>query len=199
MDYEQKYKVALERAKQFSKHPLQEDSANIVEYIFPELVESEDEKIRREILDVFKQLDEDTTICGRNYDYAKWIAWLEKQGETYTKKDIDDAYIEGMAFAKSELEKQVEQKPVIDIDIPFGAKDSELIEASYYIPEGFHAEIEGNNVVIKKGERKPAWNEKDENHLIHCVRLINNAENCSISEQENAINWLKSLKQRIGG
>lgn len=79
MDYEKKYNEALERAKQFSEHPLQEDSANIVEYIFPELAESEDERIRKEILNVFKQLGKDTTLCGRNYDYAKWIAWLEKQ------------------------------------------------------------------------------------------------------------------------
>ena len=49
--------------------------------IFPELAESEDEKIRKEILYVIHQLDDNTTICGRNYDYQKWISWLEKQGE----------------------------------------------------------------------------------------------------------------------
>lgn len=84
MDYKEKYNAALERARQFIEHPLQEDSANIVEYILPELAESEDERTRKEILNVFKQLDEGTTICGRNYDYAKWIAWLEKQGEQKT-------------------------------------------------------------------------------------------------------------------
>ena len=35
---------------------------------------------------------------------------LEKQEISYTKKDVDDAYVEGMAFAKYELEKQCEQK-----------------------------------------------------------------------------------------
>lgn len=30
----------------------------------------------------------------------------EKQSETFTKRDVDDAYVEGMAFAKNELEKQ---------------------------------------------------------------------------------------------
>lgn len=39
MNYEQRYKEALERARQFSEHPLCEDSSNIVEYIFPELKE----------------------------------------------------------------------------------------------------------------------------------------------------------------
>ena len=35
---------------------------------------------------------------------------LEEQGTSYTKRDVDDAYVEGMAFAKNELEKQGEQK-----------------------------------------------------------------------------------------
>lgn len=54
MDYERKYKLALERARQFIEHPLQEDSANIVEHIFPELEESEDERIRKTIIRFFK-------------------------------------------------------------------------------------------------------------------------------------------------
>ena len=44
--------------------------------------------------------------------------------------------------------KKIEQT----IEIPFGAKDSELQEVTYYIPNGYHAEINGNAVVIKKGE-----------------------------------------------
>ena len=40
------------------------------------------------------------------------------------------------------------------IEIPFGAKDSELIEATYYIPEGMEAVIEDNKVVIRKKECK---------------------------------------------
>ena len=51
---------------------------------------------------------------------------------------------------KKEL-KKIEQETV---EIPFGAKDSELQEATYHIPEGYHAEIEGNKVVIKRGEYK---------------------------------------------
>ena len=39
------------------------------------------------------------------------LAWLEKQGEFYTKRDVDDAYLEGMVCAKNELQKQGEQKP----------------------------------------------------------------------------------------
>ena len=45
---------------------------------------------------------------------------------------------------------EFEQEPTVEI--PFGAKDSELQEVTYYIPNGYHAEINGNAVVIKKGE-----------------------------------------------
>lgn len=34
------------------------------------------------------------------------LHWLEEQETSYTKRDVEDAYIEGMAFAKNELEKQ---------------------------------------------------------------------------------------------
>ena len=40
----------------------------------------------------------------------------------------------------------------IDFEMPFGAKDSELIGATYTIPEGFQAVIEGDKVIIKKDE-----------------------------------------------
>jgi hypothetical protein len=45
--------------------------------------------------------------------------------------------------------------------IPFGASDSELIEATYFIPQGYHAVIDGNRVIIKKGEG-PVSNDLEE-------------------------------------
>jgi len=47
MNYKKKYKEALEKARQFSERPLEEDSSNIVEYIFPELRKSDDERIKK--------------------------------------------------------------------------------------------------------------------------------------------------------
>ena len=48
----------------------------------------------------------------------------------------------------------------IDLEMPFGARDSELMGATYTIPEGFHAVIEGNKVIMKKSEKPSTWNEK---------------------------------------
>lgn len=44
---------------------------DLFEHIFPELAESEDERIRKEILDYIDK----ATGCQR------WITWLEKKGE----------------------------------------------------------------------------------------------------------------------
>ena len=81
MNYEKKYLEALERARQFSEHPLQDDSSSIVEYIFPELKESEDEKIRETLIRFHRST---TNIDGINGE--KIVAWLEKQGEHHTYK-----------------------------------------------------------------------------------------------------------------
>lgn len=83
MDYEKKYKEALERARQFSEHPLQEDSDSIVEYIFPELAESKDERIRKALIHLVNS-NKELSFGIDNYDGIKWsdiLAWLEKQGE----------------------------------------------------------------------------------------------------------------------
>ena len=100
MNYEKKYKDALEKARQFSEHPLQEDSSSIVEYIFPELKESEDEKIKKELITHCRN-----TRCVTEEGaerIAKWIAWLEKQSENEKgERKKDDAYSE---FAISAVE-----------------------------------------------------------------------------------------------
>lgn len=72
MDYEKLYKEALERAKSFELP----EYKNIMTSVFPELAESEDERIRRNIIAALK---------GKGYydcDLTnECIAWLEKQGE----------------------------------------------------------------------------------------------------------------------
>ena len=87
-NFESKYKSSLGIATTMytcAKENNDKEMVQSLELIFPELKENEDEKIKKEILNVFKQFDEGTVIFGRKYDYAKWIAWLEKQGEQDNK------------------------------------------------------------------------------------------------------------------
>lgn len=73
MNYEEKYKEALERAKKLhDSYNLMHISVDEIEQIFPELAESEDERIRKEIVSALKFAND-----GGVYD--KHIAYLEKQ------------------------------------------------------------------------------------------------------------------------
>lgn len=45
--------------------------------------------------------------------------------------------------------------------IPLESADSELMKATYFIPQGYHAVIEGDKVIIKKGE-EPVSNSLEE-------------------------------------
>ncbi len=120
MDYEKKYKEALELMKDCIP-----DEDGLVHVrpceIFTELADSEDEVIRKAILEHIRYCTESIP------DRDKFVAWLEKQGEQRSK--------------------------LVDFDL--NANDSDLQEATYFIPNGFHAEITDDKVVIKKGEPKP--------------------------------------------
>lgn len=116
--YEQKYKEALERAKEL-KNKLEKSCSLAtptgIETIFPELAESKDERIRKSIIEVVKASSE----ILEKQNQRNMIAWLEKQGETFTKRDVDDAYLKGICDAKRELEKQGEKKPAKRSDKEF--------------------------------------------------------------------------------
>lgn len=161
---------------------------------------------------IFKEIDGLNIKCYCTYHYMGFnpsfhINTLQNktafQPATKEQRDLlfqklnDAGY--GWDAEKKEL-KKIEQKPVIDIDIPFGAKDSELIEASYYIPEGFHAEIEGNNVVIKKGEQKPAWSDEDETGWTNTMIMIKECASNHYTKDsiKLVVDWLESIKERIG-
>lgn len=103
-----------------------------LEKIFPELTESEDERIKTFIRGLILPHIADAHIVGdrivHNKDidnYRKALAWLEKH--KYTEDDLDKAYKcadevqyrRGYEDAKKEIEKQCEQKPVDKVEPKF--------------------------------------------------------------------------------
>ena len=85
------YDEALERCKEWASgtwgHSVDDSPKDIAEFIFPQLAESEDERIRKEIINYLG-------LVGKSDgDYAqpmidRWIAYLEKQKEpNYTKRN----------------------------------------------------------------------------------------------------------------
>jgi hypothetical protein len=80
MNYEQKYKEALEQAKKELRAcgSLDCDAARQVFRLFPELQKSEDERIREDIAEVVKNYGPKNANPKL---YSDMLAWLEKQGE----------------------------------------------------------------------------------------------------------------------
>lgn len=180
MDYKEKYEYGLECIQEILSGAGDSIKTSILrkrlQPFFPELKENEDEKIRKAILELVRQSSE--ILEKKNQE--QMIDWLEKQGKdksdfsdlrvwkyivdmVLTEKDgigqyLDNPDTERIAKRLQErygnIEKQGES-PRTNIEIPFGAADSELQEVSYYIPEGFYAEIKDDRVVIKKIEPNP--------------------------------------------
>ena len=146
-----------------------------LETVFPELKESEDERIRKAVIEMIH--DTPNIECEENKVFSKYdVDLIEKQGEKKTNNQSN-------------------------FELPFGAKDSELIEESYYIPKGYHAEISKDKVTIKKGEQRPVWSEEDdgmletvEGWLDTLCEYLKDSSSEYIPHVESCINWLKSLK-----
>lgn len=163
-DYKKKYDESLERARKIYNQTEFDYEKGMMEEVFPELVESEDEKIRKELICF---IETEIPQCAAR---DKYIVWLKKQGE---------------------------QKPTLDTEIPFNAKDSELIEATYFIPKGFHAEIIGDEVHIKQGEQEPVeWSAEDKSNMQEICKILDSSKKyfADCKEIMNYIDWLKSLR-----
>ncbi len=83
-NYEKKYKEALERArlKRDEYKRLDGDKSFVpqdIESIFPELKESEDERIRRKFIKALKECG--FTHFNEEFTVQEALTWLEKQGE----------------------------------------------------------------------------------------------------------------------
>ena len=128
MTQEEKYKAALERARHYYLTGKGEP-VDFIKMIFPEIEESEDERIRKELIE-FLKLPHPRFVGNREHE--KWIAWLEKQGEQHSPVDINKmvdefahtevkgygipSMIEVCAYRKGiedALEKQREQKTAV--------------------------------------------------------------------------------------
>lgn len=122
--YEKKYKSALERARKVYI-PIEN---NILDDIFPELAESEDEITRKSLIRFLKSPFVHENITDEKV--VPWITWLEKQNPNTHKREIDDAYLQGICDAKNEIEKQGK---TLDPDKVIGWLVANICEFDYYV------------------------------------------------------------------
>ena len=159
MDYKEKYENALERASKLRVQNPFDTVGQMVEHIFPELKESEDEKIRKSIIKILTKIVVDTNYkeLGIDFSLKDMVAWLEKQSKKkeYTFKSIPRLL---NMIVPSEKAKSYCQK-LIDTLTKEGYDTDAKIVADYL------KQMNGEGVAMatmdedeKRGENKPAEN-----------------------------------------
>ena len=205
MDDKNKYNNALEKLQEAlapkDGREISGLTRGCIEEIFPELKESEDERIRKEIIEYIKT----------GTYHKDWIAWLEKQNKQKTdipkwkyKKDnaplskdclilnrygcvvkavsgamVSDAWVldydELVKLPKEEVEKQGEKLQ--------GKTALEAIQEE---------KIDNANKI----EQSSAWSEEDEKNLKRVIWYVENPA-LNVVKDTMLSEWLKSIKERV--
>ena len=210
MDYKKEYKAALERCREFYAKLGNKQLKEEVEDIFPELKESEDDKIRKWIIAYLENRVMNTSITDEKDNCLDAIKWLEKQGKIFTKKDVDDAYLKGVCDTKQEIEKQGEEKmfiPKFRIGDIVKSKSQPMLDSRMII------NIDKDCYRTKDGgcigfawekdyeliKQKPAeWSEEDEKRLDNAITQLKVASNIIVDDKVyDSVAFIKSLKDRV--
>ena len=220
-NYEKKYKEALEKfRKDLGRHELVGVNRAYLESIFPELAESEDEKIRKWIIENIQEtLDVDGFFEGQKTMAKNAIAWLEKQGKNNmgiseaTKQKLEDNLNKALEKETSESFNEFldEQKSADDIERKYNPYyNMSFEEAQKYISNrGFDIPWTDCDVFVdfryvtqtianilcwadNNPKQKSAWSEEDE-RIYQSIMDDTVQENQLCDEQTN---WLRDIKYR---
>lgn len=199
-----------EKAKRYDEAiELAKDSFNYPDYpgfiradvVFPEIKKSEDERIRKELIDFVNSRLAGFPQC------KKFIAWIEKQKESNTNTHLP-------SFDKAQgtpIINQCEQNPADKVEPKFRIGDVievkpmkchskiftgkpnkivDITEKGYILDDGkaYSIELQDGWELIRQ---KPAWSKEDEEMLSRCISAT--FDHGYLKECD----WLKSLKERI--
>ena len=197
------YDEALELARDYYKANLKLNNADenlLLEDIFPELKESEDEKIRKALVRFHKSTIDIDGIKGTDI-----LAWLEKQGEQNPTDKVEPRF--KVKYAGSEY-NVLEVKDIAGVTF-YGIEDEpnhiDYVKAeNCEIISGYAIKENGSPYPTKSAvfsEQKPAWSDEDEHRVEDTIYFLDTVKKhyvCTI-EIDACIDWLKSLNNRIGG
>ena len=177
------YDEALERAKEYwetdNDNTLDIKAKGTMEYLFPELKESEDERMKKTIIHALRG-----DVILNKKQATRAIAWLEKQGEQRPSQEIEPFEAEHGKYYYC-------IKDFFCGGRKHASKGDVVQALNEYI-----------NWLKSLKERvqpqpKQEWSEEDEvkiNRIVACLENLNVADNDILLKD---IDWLKSLKQRI--
>jgi hypothetical protein len=190
----QRYDESIERAKRVLLDCTSEER-KVVEYITPELKESEDEKIRKELIAIYSVGAKANAKTGDIPD-KDIVAWLEKQGEQ--KETLCDKCKKAQpshscqditALGRCALEKQGEQE-LTEFEKAVKQVMEEAIEC------GDTHNLKADAEMLLSLVQKPAWSEEDEERLQSCLNILQAKGIVGVTETVNS-KWLKELKDRV--
>lgn len=184
-----KEKEKFEEAKRLYKDA-NADQRYVLERLFPQLIESEDEKIRKEIIALIDWSKSYHASGMTNDDAKKMLAWLEKQGEQKTTVDtkvIIPKFRVG-DIVKSKSQPMLTPRKIISI-----SKDCYFCEDRGCI--GFA--WEDDYVIVE--QKHAAWSEKDEHWRQKTVDFIKHPDliRATPTLAQGCKDWLKSLKNKV--
>lgn len=181
-DKAEAYSKAVEKAKQEYSITTSEDRKQWLEELFPELRESEDERIRKEILNYIDK----ATGCKR------WVAWLEKQGEQKSF-DYENANIPQKDSTWGEEDKHWRQKVIDFMNHP------DLIKATPTLAKDTINWLKSLKDRVQP-QSKQEWSEEDESNFQGIIDELkvnkHHAPDCDLPTYDRFLSWFKSLKER---
>lgn len=137
MDCEKKYNEALERARKIHNDTEFDYEKGMIEEIFPELKESEDERIRKKLISHFKGLlvESSKQECNDflNKEFKEYIAWLEKQEErSDTNSNTENDYTKVYEWLKKNKDRYVHNRGTCGEYIPY-CSDKMITDLKNYV------------------------------------------------------------------
>lgn len=130
MDCEKKYNEALERARKIHNDTEFDYEKGMIEEIFPELKDSEDERIRKKLIEYFNVYPKD--YYGE-LKKSHIIAWLEKQGErSDTNSNTENDYTKVYEWLKKNKDRYVHNLGTCGEYIPY-CSDKMITDLKNYV------------------------------------------------------------------
>lgn len=208
MDYKERYEQALERAEELLDSPRTCFDIEQLKDIFPELAESEDERIRKALVKQFGGCIKDEEFCHTGFTYAEITAWLEKQKEQkpvmlqWTGKNLKEVIdFTGKSPRFDEWFKSWEE-----FENYVHSHDDIL---KLFCEDGCHYEVPVGAWIVKTPDgynipsrfrfvQKPAeWSEEDERMLNELITIMDGGIVTSGTYLSEYVAWLKSLPERF--
>lgn len=205
MDYEKKYKEALERFKTFrEKYCTYGDlhfgdvifdktgeAQKDLDAIFPELTESEDERMIKAIEHILYENYSDAAVI-EGVEIAEIVTWLEKPKEPidpFDTKLFQDGVKEGRRLEREDIKKEQQHAEWSEEDKQWLSDVYFVIDHSMYSED--ERQAMKKYIDSLRTQPKPAeWSEEDETML----RTIISDGSRGVELDSKQISWLKSLR-----